>query len=134
MFRHLLRPTTNTGTLPLAAEPPQLRMTTRRLPSGAQLSLCPQKTWAPAEQRCHLHRDSRRTVHRAALAAPLPGAEPTCSLAQRCLLSTTLTLSAPMKIHGREGLADAGDDAVDLVPGCCGDAEHVEAAVNEPGP
>jgi len=34
----------------LAAEPSQLRMTIRRLPSGAQRSLCSQKTGAPAEQ------------------------------------------------------------------------------------
>jgi hypothetical protein len=34
----------------------------------------------------------------------------------------------------REGLADAAEDAVDLVAGCRGDAEHVEAAVDEPGP
>src|SRR4029077_4781723 len=66
MFRHLLRPTAAAGTLPLAAEPPQLRMTTRRLPSGAQLAICSQKKRAAAEQRCHLHRDSRGSAHRAA--------------------------------------------------------------------
>jgi len=36
--------------------------------------------------------------------------------------------------YDREGFADAAEDAVHLVAGCRGDAEHVETAVNEPEP